>query len=381
MKIACITPSRIPSSTANSIQAVKASHALAGLGHSVRVYFPGDEAVNWRDVVDHYELSHQFDFIPLSANPRYKKYDFIWNSMADARRWKADVVYTWLPQTAWLAGLYKIPAVLELHDRLTGKAGPLFFRWFLGSRTPRRLLVITRALQKRLEKQLKEPINPEILRVAPNGVDIDRYRDLPDAPIARSLLNLPQKFTAVYTGHFYRGRGMNLLFELAQDLPAVSFVWVGGKPEDVALWQMRLDRTGVNNVTLTGFIPKMQLPLYQAAGDVLLMPYETTIEGSSGGNSAEICSPMKMFDYLATGRVILTSELPVLHEVLNVGNAVFCPPVNVDAWAIAIDELQADHARAKYLARNAKQDAEQYSWENRARLALEGLVKKPDEKK
>jgi glycosyltransferase involved in cell wall biosynthesis len=64
-----------------------------------------------------------------------------------------------------------------------------------------------------------------------------------------------------------------------------------------------------------------------------------------------------------------------------VGNAVFCPPVNVDAWAIAIDELQADHARAKFLARNAKQDAEQYSWENRARLALEGLVKKPDEKK
>lgn len=381
MKIACITPSRIPSSTANSIQAVKASHALAGLGHSVRVYFPGEETVDWRDLADHYELVNRFDFAPCPTNPRYKKYDFIWNSLADARKWKADVIYTWLPQTAWLAGVFKIPAVLEMHDRLTGKAGPLFFRWFLGSRRPRRLLVITRALQKRLEKQLKEQINPEIMRIAPNGVDIERYRDLPDARIARSLLNLPQKFTAVYTGHFYRGRGMNLLFELAGDLPGVSFVWVGGKPEDVAQWQQRIDEAGITNVTLTGFIPKMQVPLYQAAGDVLLMPYEQAIEGSSGGNSAEICSPMKMFDYLATGRAIMTSELPVLHEVLNVGNAIFCPPVNVDAWAISIDELQADPDRAAYLARNAKQDAEQYSWENRARLALEGLVKTSDEKK
>jgi glycosyltransferase involved in cell wall biosynthesis len=381
MKIACITPSRIPSSTANSIQAVKVSHAMAALGHTVRVFFPGEEPVDWDDLVDQYELSNRFDFIHLPSNPKMKRYDFIWKSLSEARRWKADVIYTWLPQAAWLAGVYKIPTVLELHDRLSGAAGPLFFRWFLGSRGKRRLMVITHALQKRLEKQLKEQINPDLIRVAPNGVDLIHYLDLPDARIARSLLNLPQKFTAVYTGHFYAGRGMNLLLHLAEELPSVSYVWVGGRPEDVVEWQERVDKAGMENVTITGFIPKMQLPLFQAAGDVLLMPYEQAIAGSSGGNSAEICSPMKMFDYLATGRVIITSELPVLHEVLNIGNAVFCPPVNVDSWATAIEELQADPRRAAYLARQAKQDSEQYSWENRARLALEGMDRASHETK
>lgn len=381
MKIACITPSRIPSSTANSIQAMKASHAMAELGHNVRVYFPGSEPVEWDDMVDHYELSGRFDIIPVGTDPRYKKYDFMWNSVRRARRWKADVVYTWLPQVAWLAGMYRIPSVLELHDRMTGSAGPLFFRWFLGLRTKRRLLVITQALQRRLEKQIKDTINPDIIRIAPNGVDINRYLDLPEAPVARSILGLPQNFTAVYTGHFYQGRGMNLLFQLAEELPGVTFVWVGGRPEDVVEWQTRIDAARLHNIVITGFIPKMQLPIYQAAGDVLLMPYETSIAGSSGGNSAEICSPMKMFDYLATGRVIMTSELPVLHEVLNVGNAVFCPPVNVDAWATAIDALQNDPERANFLARQAKLDAVKYSWENRARLALEGLEPPSHEKK
>jgi len=373
MKIACITPSVIPSNTANSIQAVKASHALASLGHEVRVFFPGDSQVVWDDLVDLYELSSRFDVTSVASNPRLKRYDFIWKSVQQSRHWQADLVYTWLPQAAWLAGKNGLPAVLELHDRLTGFAGPRFFRWFLGSKQKKRVLVITRALQQRLEKQLHESIDPEIIRIAPNGVDLERYRDLPDTAMARSILDLPDRFTAVYTGHFYAGRGMDLLFELAGRLPDVTFLWVGGKPEDTARWKTKVESAGLKNVILTGFVPKMQLPLYQAAGDVLLMPYEKAIAGSSGGNSAEICSPMKMFDYLATGRVIMTSELPVLHEVLNVSNAIFCPPVNVDSWVKTIQELRADPEGAALLARQAKQDSMQYSWKNRARLALEGM--------
>ncbi len=161
--------------------------------------------------------------------------------------------------------------------------------------------------------------------------------------------------------------------ELADQLPEVSFLWVGGKPEDVTEWQARVDAAGLKNVTLTGFVPKMQLPLYQAAGDVLLMPYESAIAGSSGGNSAEICSPMKMFDYLATGRVIITSELPVLHEVLNIGNAVFCPPVNVDSWARHHSRTSGLTLSRRHTLPAGQQDAEQYSWQNRANQALEGM--------
>jgi glycosyltransferase involved in cell wall biosynthesis len=128
----------------------------------------------------------------------------------------------------------------------------------------------------------------------------------------------------------------------------------------------------LNNVHLTGFIENRHLPLYQAAGDVLLMPYERSISGSSGGNSADICSPMKMFDYLACGRAILTSELPVLHEVLNERNAVFCPPQDLAAWRHTLSELFSDESRRIELGEHARQDAALYTWRGRVQRALQG---------
>lgn len=69
------------------------------------------------------------------------------------------------------------------------------------------------------------------------------------------------------------------------------------------------------------------------------MPYERSIAGSSGGNSADICSPMKMFEYMAAGRVILTSDLPVIREVLDDTIAVFCQPEDKTAWQEAFARI------------------------------------------
>ena len=373
MKIACISPSLIPSITANSIQAVKACHALASLGHTVRLYSPGEGVTRWEDLIEGYELSSPFEISHIQSNPSLKRYDFIWKSLQASSNWQADLIYTWLPQCAWLAGQRGVPSILEMHDRLTGNMGPWFFRQYLQSKPKKRVVVITRALLNVLEGQMHRAFEPEVVKIASNGVDLERYQTLPDAAAARAQLDLPQRFTALYTGHFYAGRGMDLLMELAGCLPDISFVWVGGKPDDVSVWQKKIESAGILNIVLTGFVPKMKLPLYQSAGDVLLMPYETAIAGSSGGNSAEICSPMKMFDYLATNRVIITSELPVLHEVLNVKNAIFCPPADVEAWATALQAIQQDPVRAASLGSHARQDAFRYTWRNRAQQALQGM--------
>jgi glycosyltransferase involved in cell wall biosynthesis len=373
MRIACVTPSAIPSTTANSIQAVKACHALASLGHSVRLFCPGNGAIRWQDLVDNYELTTPFEISKIPSNPGLKRYDFTWKCLRPATVWKADLMYTWLPQFAWLAGVYGFPSVLEIHDRITGKLGPWFFRQYLNTWPDKRVLVITRALKMVLECQTGQPFAPDVVTVAPNGVELDKYQNLPDAASARSKLDLPPRFTAVYTGHFYPGRGMDLLLELAKRLAHVSFVWVGGKPEDVAFWKNKVETGGIKNVVITGFIPKAKLPLYQAAGDVLLMPYETAIAGSSGGNSAEICSPMKMFDYLASGRVIISSELPVLHEVLNENNAIFCPPTDAAAWVNALQTIQREPDKMAALSKQSRLDASRYSWQNRAKLALSGM--------
>ncbi len=82
---------------------------------------------------------------------------------------------------------------------------------------------------------------------------------------------------------------------------------------------------------------------------------------------------MKMFDYLAAGRAIVTSDLPVFHEVLNEGNAVFCPAEDVPSWVTAVRTLLDDPARREAMASQARQDSLQYSWTERAKRALNGF--------
>lgn len=374
MKIACITTSQIPSSTANSMQVMKVAQSLAQVGGAVSVFSPGREPVAWDRLAEHYGLTTPFEVQWVPSLRLFKRYDFALAALNRARDWGADMIYTWLIQEALLAAWENMPVVLELHDRPTGKLGPRMYRAFLNHPGRKRTLVITGALQRALEKDYSHRFAPEEIRIAPNGADLERYHDLGEAAMARHQLGLPQGPTVVYSGHFYVGRGLDLLFALAQRLPEVNFLWVGGRSEDVSRWRAKLEAAGVHNVLLTGFVENRRLPLYQAAGDVLLMPYERSIAGSSGGNSVEICSPMKMFEYMAVGRAIIASDLPVLHEVLNRGNAVFCTPQDADAWTAALKALLDDPNRREQLARQARSDILLYTWRARASRALEGML-------
>ena len=224
---------------------------------------------------------------------------------------------------------------------------------------------------------LKESYGPAVETadtvIAPNGVDLERFVGLPDPTTARRQLGLPEGLTAGYTGHLYAGRGMDLLVALARRFRNTRFVWVGGRPDHVRRWQTQLQSDGLDNVTLTGFIENEKLPRYQAAMDILLMPYERVIAGSGGGNSADYCSPMKLFEYLATGRAIISSDLPVLHEVLTEDLALLCPPEDPDAWSAALQTLLEGPGRRGVLGANAQEAAGRYTWQARAAAALAGF--------
>jgi glycosyltransferase involved in cell wall biosynthesis len=94
---------------------------------------------------------------------------------------------------------------------------------------------------------------------------------------------------------------------------------------------------------------------------------------SGGGDIAEWASPMKVFEYLASGRAILASDLPVLREVLSEDNSVLAPPEDAAAWNQALRSLAVDSRRREALGVRARADAARRSWEERARRALAGL--------
>jgi len=369
MKIACISTSRIPSDTANSIQVMKVCQALKQIGHAVHLLVPQAQPAGWDELSVRYGLTPPFDVTWLPAHPRLKRNDFAWLAVRRARRIGADLVYTWTGQSAVFALLLGLPVIYEMHDLPTGKLGPLWFRSFLKLGGKKRMLAVTDALRSRLES-LYGPIQGGDVLIAPNGVDLEQYEGLPAPAAARRAVGLPDRVTVSCSGHLYAGRGAELFLGLARRFPEASFVWVGGRKEDVDTYRTRAEAEGLKNVRFTGFIDQQRLPCYQAAADILLMPYARSIAGSSGGNSADICSPMKMFDYLAAGRAILTSDLPVIHEVLLESNAVFAPPEDLEGWSDALARLLASEDYRLRLGAQALSDAQKYSWRERARRAL-----------
>jgi glycosyltransferase involved in cell wall biosynthesis len=373
MKIACITTSVVPSSSANSIQAMKVVHALKELDQDVRLWLPEFRRGEWQELADVYGLRTPFpvDWLPFTR--AFKQYDFCWNAVSQARRWGADVVYTWSLQAALFALQRGRPAVMEFHDFPMGKFGPRLFRGYIRHKNPKLTLCTTRALADGLAEQYGFVYKENQLQIAPNGVELERYQSLPAPEEARRQLDLKKGLTVGYSGHFYPGRGMDVLLALAQGLPQVNFLWMGGRPEDIAPWREKLAQDGLHNVTITGFIPNSRLPLYQAAADILLMPYNRSISGSSGGNIARVINPMKMFDYLASGRAIAASDIPVFHEVLSEKNAFFCEPEDGADWVAKVGQLVQDEKLRARLGTQARQDAAQYTWKRRAQTSLDHL--------
>jgi glycosyltransferase involved in cell wall biosynthesis len=377
MRIVAISASQVPANTANSLQAMKAVHALAQLGHDVHLIVPEKPDAQAEqtkvNLQAFYGLKQPF---PVEYLPSASRRLFFWDAVQHARRYRPNLLYIWPLQAAALGLLFGMPVVLEMHDLPSGPFGPFWYRFFRFWPGKKRMAVVTRALQQALDERFGAFPQPGCVILAPNGVEPERYAQLPDPPTARRLLELPEALTVACVGHLYPGRGVELFLELAGRLGrGVRFLWVGGRPEDVETWRTKVESQGLSNVTFTGFIHNAQLPLYQAAADILLMPYGREIGISSGGgNSAQISSPMKMFEYLATGRAIVASDQPVFHEVLNENNSAFCPPEKVSMWEGAIRALLDDPLRRAFLAKQARADAAQYAWTARAARILDGFV-------
>jgi glycosyltransferase involved in cell wall biosynthesis len=382
MKIALITNSRIPSLTANSIQAMKVAQALMQLGYDVRMFAPAEaDPATHEALLAHYglQLAPPLDLLPSIR--RLKRFDFIVHAQRAAKKFNADLIYTWLPQSAVLGLWAGYPVVLEMHADVAGRMGAWWLRQFWKAKGRKLMTVTTSALRKALERSINLQFDSQSLLVAPNGVELEKYAGLPSPVEARRQLNLKEGLTVGFTGHIYPGRGADLLFELAKQMPQVNFLWVGGTPELVDFWRGKLTEAHMTNVTMTGFVKHEAIPLYQAASDVLLMPYSRSISASSGQDIAEVINPMKMFEYMASGRAIISADLPSIREVLNEGNAVLCSAGElgnwesvIGEWKLEIESLLADEPRRLLLGAQARRDVAQLTWVKREERVMEKVV-------
>jgi glycosyltransferase involved in cell wall biosynthesis len=109
----------------------------------------------------------------------------------------------------------------------------------------------------------------------------------------------------------------------------------------------------------------------------VLMPHATTgVVGATGASDiSKWTSPMKMFEYMASGVPLVASTLPVLAEVLRDGdNSLLVPAADIAAWRAAIERLLADDDLRYRLAKRAQDDlVAHYTWDARAEHVMTGL--------
>jgi len=234
-----------------------------------------------------------------------------------------------------------------------------------------KIIAINHNLKKDL--MIKATLPEEKILIEPDGVDIEFFNNNRiSKEEARKKLGLPsEKKFACYIGHFYGGRGIEDIIESSVYFNKdVVFLMVGGYESDIARYRNSRAKEKFDNVKFIGFVDPSLVPNYLFASDVLIAPYTQKI------STSDWMSPLKIFEYMAAKRPIVSSNLPAIREILtNNHNAVLVTPENPRELAQAINKLLEDKAFASGIAEQAYVDVQKYSWKNRCERILNFIGK------
>jgi len=367
--------SLVPGRAANAVQAMKMAEALALVRpDALAVVAAGDGPADEAALMRLYGVGRMpaMRRIPWRGG-RAAPHLFGLRAAAAARTAGARAVLTRSLPTAAACTLAGIDVAYECHAPPQG-AERAYWRIAAASGRLRRVVAISDALRRILADRHPEVARLDVL-VAHDGVDPARFRGLPEPEEARRRAGRdPARPVAGYAGSLYRGRGVEVIMDCAAALPGRDFLVVGGGEAEAAALRAEAAGRGLANVEAVGFVDNALLAERLAVCDALLMPYQRSVMVSGGRlDTAAWMSPLKMFEYLAMGRAVVSSDLPVLREVLDERAAVLAPPDDAGAWVAALRRLEDPAARAP-LAAEARRRAGEHSWERRARRILDGLL-------
>lgn len=377
MKITYVTSINIPSRWAHSMQIIKMAQAFQQIGHEVEMVSccslkEWRSGINKALVWDHYGVSTPFRItrIPIYKLSKMKQKQssgpFSFSRLAAyyAKLKKTDLLFAREYLTPYWSAKMGIPTIAESHSEPDGSFQKR--RLFEASKMDSfsRLITISELLA---EKYVQAGVPEKKILVEQDGVDLSMFSSINSAEIGKIRGDLLEgrKAVALYAGHLYDYKGIPLILDAAQKLPEISFVLVGGWDKDIERIKRQSLEAGLKNIKLTGFVPQSKIPVYLGAADVLLLPY------TGKHFQASTTSPLKLFEYMASGKPIVAAALNNIKNVLvHDKNAVLFEPDNVEEFIERIDNLLSDKQRSSILARQAWEDVQKYDWGKRAQRIL-----------
>jgi glycosyltransferase involved in cell wall biosynthesis len=279
-----------------------------------------------------------------------------------------DLVLTRDLPAALLAAMAGRAVIFETHAPFNAGRSRFMFRLLLRLKQFLGLVVITRALESHFLEEFGEPL-------------IGRTVVLPDGAIERATPGSKTKEierpAVGYLGTFLPGKGVDLVLRIAQAMPEAHFHLVGGTAADAGLSSEAVPI----NVHFAGRVPHSETIEWIDSFDIALLPNSNRVLGADRKvDIGRWTSPLKLFEYMAAGRPIIASRIPVLQEVLEDGrNCLLADPEDPSEWTRSIRLLLDDPDRAARMGRQAREDLEQkYTWRRRAKRMIDFANRPPD---
>jgi len=373
MKIVYISRSIIPSRTANSINVMKMCNTFASLGHEVVLLAPWTkklEEKNVEDIFQYYGVSKNFTLKKVfSPNIKYlKKRIYSLRCVSFIKNFKPDLVYGRDDMFAfYLTQQSGFNTIFEKHGPKDGTFfNNYFFDKFMNNNQNTKMIVNSNALKQIYIDTCN--INGNNILAANNGTN-----NIPDNKIPENIIIDKTRIQVGYIGSLFKGRGIDTIIELAKRLDNIDFHVIGGNQKDLIYWQ---ESAPLKNLYFHGFVEPKETYKYRNMCDILLAPYQSNNEGNK---TSQYMSPMKLFEYMASKKAIICSNLDVVYETLDNTSAVLVDSLNIDEWEKAVIELSVDKLKREKLALNAYNNFEKnFTWKSRVTKILNFITDRND---
>ena len=336
-----IYTSTLPNKNANSINVSHFSEALASK-FNFRLFSYIESDVD--EIYSHYNIKEKFHIEKLNGN-KYLAVIYLL-----LRKKLKDNIYVRDFFCALILAIFGKKVIWESHIKenrfiyIFGYKLISYFNLF------HKIIVITKTLQDKLQLYF----SPNNFVVLPDG---SRIQQTIKKHIKKESLNIG------YVGSFHKGKGVETILKLAKVMKQHKFMIAGGTPEDV----INLKKRSSNNVMYFGHLNQKDLVGFYNDLDVGLLPNMPSVKVYNNGQEiGDVTSPLKMFEYLSYGLPIVSSNLPVLREILNTKNSILVDYDDIKAWSMAINQLEDCDLRKSLSAKGLDELKNKYSWNIRA---------------
>jgi len=362
MKLLYITNVYIPGMWAHSLQVMKMCEAFSKNGLEVELA-TGMKKDQEDKIFLYYNIKTKFKitkipYLDLSSQGS-SKINFLLRTLSFLLFTRLYVIFK-KPDILYfrtlMAGLFFSNYYIEVHE-----LPPRLNRWHKITLKKAKKIVVLNTFLK--EELINRGAEKEKIIIAPDAVDLEEFQIKMSLLEVRQKLSLPaDKKIIMYGGNFraHNWKGVDILLESLKYLDDIICVLVGGQESEFSKIK-ELYHNQRDNIILVGHQPHKKMPDYFKAADVLVLP------NKKGNVTSEYyTSPLKLFEYMASGRPIVASSLPSIREVLNKTNAVLVKPNNPKDLARGIKKVFQDEILAKKITEQSLVDVNNYTWQKRA---------------